>query len=93
MAALIIESGPIGRDPFADLDRRVSAAIEALPGVVAAAAWLGRSTQRRTIYIAVESGAGACAVRRATRRILRRNGVSVLPACLHIAPVGGPPAP
>jgi hypothetical protein len=93
LAALVIESGPVGRDPLADIDRRVTAAIEALPGVVAAMAWLCKPARQRTVYIAVEPGTGICSVRRATRRILQRNGVSVHPSCLHVAAVDNRPVP
>jgi len=87
LAALVIESGPAGHDPLADIDRRVGDAIEALPGVVAAVAWLRRPPLQRTVYVALESGAGVYAVRKATRRILRRSGVCVRSSCVHIAPI------
>ncbi|MEJ2678955.1 MAG: hypothetical protein P8174_07775 [Gemmatimonadota bacterium] len=92
MAALVIESGHVGRDPLADIDRRVSAAIEALPGVVAAIAWLRKPPDQRTVYIAVEAGTGVCSIRRETRSILRENGVSVHPTCVHIAAIESPTA-
>jgi hypothetical protein len=92
LAALIIESGHVGRDPLADLDRRVTEAVEALPGVVAAMACLRRPPDQRTVYIAMEPGANACLIRRATRRILRHNEVSVRTDCIRIAPVDGSPA-
>lgn len=90
MAALVIESGHVGRDPLADINRRVTAAIEALPGVVAAFAWLRKPPDQRTVYIAVEAGTGVCSIRRETRSILQKNGVSVHPACMHIAAIEGP---
>lgn len=92
MAALVIESGHVGRDPLADIDSRVATALEALPGVVAAMAWLRKPPDRRTVYIAVESGIGICRIRHAARRILRRNGVSVHPSCIHIAPIDDRPS-
>jgi hypothetical protein len=90
LAALVIESGHVGRDPLADLDRRVAASIEALPGVVAAIAWLRRPPDQRTVYIAVEAGTDICSIRRETRSILQQNGVSVHPTCMHIAAIEGP---
>jgi hypothetical protein len=93
LVALVIESGPIGRDPFADIDRRVTVALEALPGVVAAIAWLREAPNQRSIYVAMEPGAEASAILRATRRILRRTGVSIPSSCIHIASIDERSAP
>lgn len=93
MVALVIESGPLGRDPFADIDRRVSMALEALPGVIAAAAWLHEAPHQRSIYIASKLGTEACTIMQAARLILRHNGVFIPPSCIHIASIDERTAP
>jgi hypothetical protein len=87
LAALIIESGHAGHDPLADIEQRVGAAIEALPGVVAAIAWLRTTPQQRAVYVALEPDRPVRPVRRGTIRILRRHRVSVEPARIRIAPL------
>ncbi|HKJ93464.1 MAG TPA: hypothetical protein VJ957_09855 [Longimicrobiales bacterium] len=87
MAALVIESGNPGRDPLADIDRRIATAIEALPGVLAAVAWIHPSTARRAVYIAIPPDQPIEPIHHATLHILRQHRISIEPARIHIAPV------
>lgn len=74
-----------GRDALAALEDRLTAELEAIPGILAAAVWLATPTRLREGYISAAPGASLATLEQATHRLLSAHQVDFSGEQLHIA--------
>src|SRR5436189_61686 len=67
-----IESLPV--ETPRQIELRVAESLEQIPGVLAAAVWLGEASQVREVYIAAAPHAAVPAIQQAAAEVLRREG-------------------
>ncbi|HEX7090673.1 MAG TPA: hypothetical protein VF192_11105 [Longimicrobiales bacterium] len=82
-----------GREAPRDLELKAAAALEAIPGVLAAAVWIGRAPQVREVYIAAAPGTSIPDLKRATHEVLHANGLVCSPEVVQIGVLDGAAGP
>ncbi|HEY8469375.1 MAG TPA: hypothetical protein VIL18_07025 [Longimicrobiales bacterium] len=84
-----------GRETPRDLELKAAADLEQIPGVLAAAVWIGQAPQVREVYIAAAPGTSIPDLKRATHEVLRANGLVCPSEVIQIGVLDGtmePPA-
>jgi hypothetical protein len=85
-----------GREAPRDLELKAAAALERIPGVLAAAVWIGQAPRVREVYIAAAPGTSIPDLKRATHEVLHANGLVCPPEVVQIGVLDGavepPPA-
>ncbi|MBI4409461.1 MAG: hypothetical protein HY561_07110 [Gemmatimonadetes bacterium] len=76
---------PAGPEPLEPLEDQATQEIERIPGVLAAAVWLGSGERVRDVYIAAATGASIATIRRAAGEALRNSGLAFDEAAIQIA--------
>jgi hypothetical protein len=69
------------------VELRVAESLEQIPGVLAAAVWLGEASQVREVYIAAAPHANLAAVQQAAGEVLRRAGLPFSPSSIQIGQI------
>ncbi|MGD8276944.1 MAG: hypothetical protein PVH00_02910 [Gemmatimonadota bacterium] len=77
-----VENG--SRDAAHDLELWLVHAIEQLPGVLAAAAWLNDLNHVRAVHVTAAPNASTIIIANATARILRKHGLEFLPESIRV---------
>lgn len=79
------DAAVLGRDALATLEDRLTAELEAIPGVLAAAVWLATPAQLREGYVSAAPGASLANLEQAAHRLLSAQQIGFTSDQLHIA--------
>ena len=81
------------RDDLRTVEAEAAAHLERLPGVLAAAVWLGQYPRVREVYIAAAAGASVADLKETARTVLRDNGLVCNPDVIQVGVLDAPAEP
>lgn len=87
------EHATSSREDPRNIESEAAAQLERLPGVLAAAVWVGQYPTVREVYIAAAAGVSEPDLREAARNVLRENGLVCPPDVVQIGVLDAPVEP